>query len=98
MSRTVRWIDRVCRPPRHADVSHRSGDPLGPRRRRRRRCASWRRGRREQGLVLHAHVSEQPKENADCQAAYGVTPVELLDEAGALSERFTAVHATHVDR
>ena len=31
-------------------------------------------------------------------AAYGMTPTGLLAEAGALSERFTAVHATHLDR
>ena len=49
-------------------------------------------------LPLHAHVSEQPQENADCLAAYGVTPVGLFDSAGALSDRFTAVHATHVER
>ena len=30
-------------------------------------------------------------------AAYGKTPTALLAEAGALSERFTAVHATHLD-
>jgi cytosine/adenosine deaminase-related metal-dependent hydrolase len=28
--------------------------------------------------------------------AYGVSPTELLDRAGALSPSFTAVHATHV--
>ena len=50
----------------------------------------------EQRLSLHAHVSEQPQENADCLAAHGLTPTELLDVAGALSPRFTAVHATHV--
>jgi formiminoglutamate deiminase len=44
---------------------------------------------------LHAHVSEQPAENEACAAAYGVTPTELLADAGALGERFTAVHATH---
>ncbi len=47
-------------------------------------------------VPLHAHVSEQPKENAECLAAYGITPVGVLDDAAALSERFTAVHATHV--
>lgn len=46
--------------------------------------------------VLHAHVSEQPAENADCQHAYGGTPVEMLASAGALGSRFTAVHATHL--
>lgn len=45
---------------------------------------------------LHAHVSEQPRENEECLAAYGVTPTVLLAERGALSRRFTAVHATHL--
>jgi formiminoglutamate deiminase len=44
---------------------------------------------------LHAHVSEQPAENEDCRAAYGTSPTALLAEAGALTERFTAIHATH---
>jgi formiminoglutamate deiminase len=45
---------------------------------------------------LHAHVSEQPRENEECLAAHGLTPTALLAEAGALSDRFTAVHATHL--
>src|SRR4029453_11298845 len=45
---------------------------------------------------LHAHVSEQPAENEDCASTYGATPTELLANAGALSKRFTAVHATHL--
>jgi formiminoglutamate deiminase len=45
---------------------------------------------------LHAHVSEQPAENEACVEAYGRTPLAVLDDAGALSERFTAVHATHL--
>ena len=45
---------------------------------------------------LHAHVSEQPAENEECLAAHGRTPTELLSDAGALSQGFTAVHATHV--
>jgi formiminoglutamate deiminase len=48
------------------------------------------------GAPLHAHVSEQPRENADCLAATGRTPVELLAEHGALGARFGAVHATHL--
>ncbi|MEP7201012.1 MAG: formimidoylglutamate deiminase [Ilumatobacteraceae bacterium] len=47
--------------------------------------------------VLHAHVSEQPAENEQCLAVHGCTPTELLDRHDALSERFTAVHATHLD-
>lgn len=46
---------------------------------------------------VHAHVSEQPLENAACLEAYGVTPTRLLAECGLLGPRTTAVHATHVD-
>jgi formiminoglutamate deiminase len=49
----------------------------------------------ERSWPLHAHVSEQPAENEDCRAAYGTSPTALLADAGSLSERFTAVHATH---
>jgi formiminoglutamate deiminase len=49
------------------------------------------------GWPLHAHVSEQPAENDDCRAAHDRTPTVLLADAGALSERFTAIHFTHVD-
>jgi formiminoglutamate deiminase len=45
---------------------------------------------------LHVHLSEQPAENEACLAAYGLTPTELLHEAGALTPRTTAVHATHL--
>ncbi len=47
---------------------------------------------------LHAHVSEQRAENEQCRAAHGTTPTGLLHEAGVLSDRFSAVHATHVDK
>lgn len=47
-------------------------------------------------MPLHAHVSEQPAENADCAAVFGLTPVEVLDSEGVLGEHFTAVHATHL--
>jgi formiminoglutamate deiminase len=55
--------------------------------------ASWA-GARE--APLHAHVSEQPAENDASRRAYGGTPTAALDEAGALSGRFTAVHGTHL--
>ena len=45
---------------------------------------------------LHVHLSEQPAENDDCLAAHGVTPTRLLADHGALGERTTVVHATHV--
>lgn len=47
--------------------------------------------------VVHAHVSEQPAENAVSIREYGHSPVHVFAEAGALDERFTAVHATHLD-
>lgn len=47
-------------------------------------------------LALHIHLSEQPKENADCLAATGMTPTGLLAESGLLSPRLSAVHATHL--
>jgi formiminoglutamate deiminase len=50
----------------------------------------------ERELPLHAHVSEQPAENEACLEEYGRTPSELLAAAGAISGRFTAVHATHL--
>jgi formiminoglutamate deiminase len=48
------------------------------------------------GAPLHAHVSEQPRENAECAARYGATPSAVLEGAGAVGPRFTAVHATHL--
>jgi formiminoglutamate deiminase len=50
----------------------------------------------ERSLPLHAHVSEQPAENAACVEAYGKTPTRLLRDAGASGSSFTAVHAVHV--
>lgn len=48
------------------------------------------------GAPLHAHVSEQPGENDQCAAAFGRTPTQLLADHGALTDRFTSVHATHL--
>ena len=58
-----------------------------------RQVAEW---AAERERPLHAHVSEQPAENQACLAAHGTTPTDLLAQAGALSQRFTAVHATHL--
>ncbi len=49
----------------------------------------------DRGWAVHAHVSEQPAEDEACRAAHARTPTALLDDAGALSDRFTAVHFTH---
>ncbi len=50
------------------------------------------------GAPLHAHLSEQPAENEASVAAYGLTPAQVLDGAGALGPRSTLVHATHLTR
>ena len=55
--------------------------------------AAWTQGR---GFPLHAHVSEQVAENEACLRHTGRTPTQLLAHAGALSDRFCAVHATHL--
>jgi formiminoglutamate deiminase len=45
---------------------------------------------------LHVHLSEQVAENDACRAAYGATPAEVLEDAGAWGPRTSAVHATHL--
>jgi formiminoglutamate deiminase len=47
-------------------------------------------------MPVHMHVAEQQREVELCLARSGRRPVELLAERGALSERFVAVHATHL--
>ncbi|MFF0265693.1 formimidoylglutamate deiminase [Kribbella sp. NPDC004536] len=47
-------------------------------------------------VPLHIHLSEQVAENEASLAAYGRTPTQVLDEAGFLSGRTSAVHATHL--
>jgi formimidoylglutamate deiminase len=48
------------------------------------------------GMPLHMHVAEQAREVDGCVAETGRRPVELLSEHGLLSDRFVAVHATHL--
>ena len=66
--------------------SVRAVDPAGAR-----VVAEW---AAERGAPLHAHVSEQPAENGYAHETYGASPTTLLRDAGALTERFTAIHAT----
>ncbi|MFC4114707.1 formimidoylglutamate deiminase [Nonomuraea zeae] len=49
-----------------------------------------------QAAPLHVHVSEQRAENAACVELYAATPMQVLQERGALGPRSTAVHATHL--
>ncbi len=50
-----------------------------------------------EGLPLHVHADEQPKEIEECLGEHGCRPIELLAQTGCLTERTTVVHATHAD-
>jgi formimidoylglutamate deiminase len=50
-----------------------------------------------EGLPLHVHADEQPREIQECVAEHGVRPVELLADCGCLGPHMTVVHATHAD-
>src|SRR5262245_8685798 len=50
-----------------------------------------------EGLSLHVHADEQPREVDECLAENGCRPIELLARAGCLGERTTVIHATHAD-
>jgi formimidoylglutamate deiminase len=50
-----------------------------------------------EGLPLHVHADEQPREIEECLAEHGLRPIELLAETGCLTSRTTIVHATHAD-
>jgi formiminoglutamate deiminase len=89
------WADRVTARPTGDRVrvgaavhSVRAVDPASIA-----KVAAW---ASEHGAPLHAHVSEQPIENERCRAHHGTDPTPVLDRAGALATRFTAVHATHL--
>jgi len=45
---------------------------------------------------LHVHLSEQVAENTACLKRHGCTPTQLLAVQGVLTERLSAVHATHL--
>jgi formimidoylglutamate deiminase len=48
-----------------------------------------------EGLVLHVHADEQPREIEECVEEHGIRPIELLARTGCLGPRTTVVHATH---
>jgi formimidoylglutamate deiminase len=48
-----------------------------------------------EGLPLHVHADEQPREIEECLAEHGLRPIELLAESGCLGPHSTVVHATH---
>ena len=50
-----------------------------------------------EGLPLHVHADEQPREIEECVAEHGVRPIEVLARTGCLGPATTVVHATHAD-
>jgi len=50
-----------------------------------------------EGLPLHVHADEQPREIEECLAEHGCRPIELLAQTGCLGPHTTVVHATHAD-
>jgi formimidoylglutamate deiminase len=50
-----------------------------------------------EGLPLHVHADEQPREIEECLAEHGIRPIELLARSGCLGPRTTVVHATHAN-
>jgi formimidoylglutamate deiminase len=50
-----------------------------------------------EGLPLHVHADEQPREIEECLAEHGCRPIELLARTGCLGAHATVVHATHAD-
>ncbi len=52
---------------------------------------------RMHNIPLHVHADEQRAEIEQCQAAYGCTPIELLERFNALGPHTTIIHATHAN-
>ena len=50
-----------------------------------------------EGLPLHIHADEQPREIEECLTEHGCRPIELLERAGCLGPLTTIVHATHAN-
>jgi formimidoylglutamate deiminase len=50
-----------------------------------------------EGLPLHVHADEQPREIEECLAEHGVRPIELLADCGCIGSHTTVIHATHAD-
>ena len=46
---------------------------------------------------VHMHISEQQREVRECQAAFGIRPVELLARTVELGPHWNLVHATHAN-
>ena len=91
------WAERVDEPASSAAERRRRGrrrDPLGPGGARATSSATVVAGRRR-AAAARPPLRAGRRERA-CLAAYGVTPTQLLADAGVLGPLTTAVHATHL--
>jgi formimidoylglutamate deiminase len=50
-----------------------------------------------EGLPLHIHADEQPREIQECLEEHDCRPIELLADSGCLTPHTTIIHATHAD-
>ena len=50
-----------------------------------------------EGLPLHVHAGEQPREIEECVAEHAIRPIEVLARTGCLGRHTTVVHATHAN-
>ncbi len=50
-----------------------------------------------EGLPLHIHADEQPREIQECLEEHDCRPIELLADTGCLTPNTTIIHATHAD-
>ncbi|OYT43882.1 hypothetical protein B6U90_06370 [Thermoplasmatales archaeon ex4484_6] len=50
----------------------------------------------ELDIPLHVHLSETAEEVKQCRSAHGMSPAEVIDGYGALSERTVAAHCVHM--
>ncbi len=51
----------------------------------------------ELGVGITMHVAESPREVAYCQESHGMTPVELLYEAGIMENRVIGAHSIYLN-
>jgi len=57
-------------------------------------CAAF---ARENGMLIHIHLSETQREVNDCLRVHGMTPVHYLDSIGFLGPDVIAAHCVHID-
>ena len=50
-----------------------------------------------EGLPLHIHADEQPREIQECLDEHECRPIELLADTGCLTPLTTIIHATHAN-